>query len=141
MKRMLLESTGAANATMKKPRGAGAMKRAIVTLFLCTSLLVSASAATGSTHVFKQCGTVRGAGRPWTVGTINLSCAFAKSWFPKLLKEKWYGKVRRSALIKPPTGFKPCGVSFPRSGGTATYVAIECTKKTQPETVMTFTRM
>jgi hypothetical protein len=117
------------------------MKQVILVVVLGASLMAGAASATASGQAFEQCGTVTGGGHPWAVGTINLSCSFSKSWFPKLLKEKWYGKVRRSALIRPPAGFKPCGVSFSVTGGTATYVAIECTKLGLPLPVMTFTRM
>jgi hypothetical protein len=56
-----------------------------------------------------------------------IKCSVAKAALPKLVTEKPYGQVRRSALIKPPAGFKPCGVSF--TATSKKIVTIECTKK------------
>ena len=115
------------------------MKRVVRVVMLGASLMVAAASATASQGV-TQCGTITGAGHACAVATINVRCAFAKSWFPKLLKEKWYGKVARVARIKPPPGFQPCGVSFPPTGGTAKYIAIECLKNAPAAGAITFTR-
>ena len=91
----------------------------------CCVVLVSAGQA--SARPAGACGTVKAGGATWTVFTLNIKCSVAKAALPKLVTEKPYGQVRRSALIKPPAGFKPCGVSF--TATSKKIVTIECTKK------------
>ncbi len=115
------------------------MKCVVLVVALSVSLMLAAASATAARGAVRPCGSVKGAGHTWTVTAWNVSCAFAKSWFPKLLTEKWYGKHANAARIKPPPGFQPCGVGFPTAGGT-TYISIECLKNAPAVGAITFNR-
>ena len=110
-----------------------------IRLFIACGLVVSAvtagsvqGASAGSTGT---CGSATAGGASWSITTINVSCGFAKSALPKLVAEKPYSQKGRGALIKPPTGWKACQVSFGRSGTTVRL--IECSKV---GTALIFTR-
>jgi hypothetical protein len=115
------------------------MRHVVLVVALSVSLMLAAASATGAGGAVTPCGTVKGAGHTWRVTAWNVSCAFAKSWFPKLLREKWYGKHGSAARIKSPPGFQPCGVGFPTASGT-TYIAIECLKNPPAVGAITFNR-